>query len=177
VTFRAKLGGSSIPSPDRLNSNISTTRSRPSALQLLSFLRHPHFLSRRGTCDQQSAIVSRVFSNMSFLPRARLLRGIIFRRVHHHSQHPASTSKRWNSTFESKPYKPSSPKSSSKASSSPAWTPLTALAFGGGLGLAWVTGRAYQKTQQLNIDYAREDKFRPPRYGSVKDMMKVSPYS
>ncbi|PVH81826.1 hypothetical protein DL98DRAFT_514460 [Cadophora sp. DSE1049] len=109
---------------------------------------------------------------MSFSIRACSLRGIISRRVQVLSQNPLSKSKRWNSTFESKPYKPSSPKSSSKSSSSPAWTPLTALAFGGGLGLAWVTGRAYQRAQQLNIDYAREDKFRPPKYGSVKDMMK-----
>ncbi|KAH7356393.1 hypothetical protein BKA65DRAFT_422620 [Rhexocercosporidium sp. MPI-PUGE-AT-0058] len=106
---------------------------------------------------------------MSVSTRARPLRGIC-RRVQ--TQTPAS--KRFNSTFESKPYKPPSSKSSSSnSSSSPSWTPITALAFGAGLSLAWVTGRAYQKAQQLNVDYAREDKFRPPRYGSVKDMMKA----
>ncbi|KAL2073865.1 hypothetical protein VTL71DRAFT_11191 [Oculimacula yallundae] len=103
---------------------------------------------------------------MSHITRARTLRQIS-RRVE------IAGSKRFKSTFESKPYRPASSNSNPSSNSSSGASPITALAFGAGLSLAWVTGRAYQKAQQLNIDYAREDKFRPPRYGGVNDMEKA----
>ncbi|CZT12641.1 related to proteins containing the FAD binding domain [Rhynchosporium graminicola] len=106
---------------------------------------------------------------MSHITRARTLRNIA-------ACVKTPTTKRCKSTFESKPYKSSSSKSSSNSSVGSGFQgrgPLTGLAFGAGFGLAWVTGRAYQKAQQLNIDYARDDKFKVPRYGNVKDMEKA----
>lgn len=49
-----------------------------------------------------------------------------------------------------------------------------ALALGAAISFSFTAGKAYQKTKQLGIDYSRDDKFRPPQYGSVKDMNKVT---
>lgn len=63
---------------------------------------------------------------------------------------------------------------SQKATSSSAtWTPTTALALGAALSFAFTAGKAYQNAKQLNSDYSRDDKFKPPQYGSKTDMEKV----
>ncbi|EHL02845.1 putative D-lactate dehydrogenase [Glarea lozoyensis 74030] len=85
--------------------------------------------------------------------------------------HPSTPRRRHNSTFESKPYRPYEPPSPKPAPSQ--WTPKAALALGCALSFAFTAGKAYQKMQQLNVDYDRDDKFRAPRYASVKEMEKA----